>query len=113
MSAESGHIREPTLPSMRLGWSPQKHPDVEMDLAGPQGDYPIEEACDLKDRATLQRTCKLHFQKKHFSLANLFRRPSKTNRYLEFLKSKLSPEPRQAIFLRDLCRAPGLRCVRS
>jgi glycosyltransferase involved in cell wall biosynthesis len=85
----------------------QKHPDVEMDLVGPQGDYPIEEACDLKDRATLQRVAP-YFQKKHFSLANLFRRPSKTNRYLEFLKSKLTPELKEKVTFHGFVSRPDL-----
>src|SRR3984957_18641396 len=85
----------------------EKHPDVEMDLVGPQGDYPIEEACDLKDRATLQRMAP-YFQKRQFSLANLFRRPSKTNRYLEFLKSKLTPELREKVTFHGFVSRPDL-----
>jgi glycosyltransferase involved in cell wall biosynthesis len=69
----------------------EKHPDVVMDLVGPQGDYPIEEACDLQDQATLQRMAP-YFKKKEFSLLNLFRQPSKSYEYLEFLKNKLTPE---------------------
>jgi glycosyltransferase involved in cell wall biosynthesis len=69
-----------------------KYPDVRMDLAGPQGDYPIEEACDLKDVATLQRVAPYFKKQERFSPARLFRRPSKSNEYLAFLKSKLSPD---------------------
>jgi glycosyltransferase involved in cell wall biosynthesis len=69
----------------------QKHPDIVMDLVGPQGDYPVEEACDLKDRATLQRMAP-YFKKKTSLFAKLFGRSSRSNGYLEFLKSKLTPE---------------------
>ena len=68
----------------------EKYPDVVMDLVGPQGDYPIEEACDLKDRATLQRMAP-YFRKKRVSLTSLFRRPAKSDEYLNFLKGKLPP----------------------
>jgi glycosyltransferase involved in cell wall biosynthesis len=85
----------------------QKHPDVVMDLVGPQGDYPIEEACDLKDRATLQRMAP-YFQKKRFSPANLFRRPSKSNKYLEFLKGKLTPELREKVTFHGFVSRPDL-----
>jgi glycosyltransferase involved in cell wall biosynthesis len=68
----------------------QQYPDVRMDLAGPQGDYPIEEACDLKDAATLQRVAPYFKKQEGFSLARLFQKPSKTNEYLAFLKSKLT-----------------------
>ncbi len=71
----------------------QNHPDLVMDLVGPQGDYPIEEACDLKDRATLQRMAPYFKKKGRFLPAKLFQRTSnKSNEYLEFLKSKLTPE---------------------
>ena len=69
----------------------QKHPDVVMDLVGPQGDYPVEEACDLKDRATLQRMAP-YFKKKASLFDKLLRRSSKSNAYLDYLKSKLSPD---------------------
>lgn len=71
----------------------QKYPGVVMDLVGPQGDYPVEEACDLKDRATLQRMAP-YFKKKASLLDKVSRRSSKSNAYLEFLKSKLSGELR-------------------
>ena len=85
----------------------QKYPDVVMDLVGPQGDYPIEEACDLKDRATLQRMAP-YFKKKRFSLANLFRRPSKSNEYLEFLKKKLTPELKDKVTFHGFVSRPDL-----
>ena len=69
----------------------KQHPDISMDLVGPQGDYPIEEACDLKDRATLQRVAP-YFKKQAGLLDRLLRRSSKTNKYLEFLKAKLVPD---------------------
>jgi glycosyltransferase involved in cell wall biosynthesis len=69
----------------------QKHPDVVIDLVGPQGDYPIEEACDLEDRQTLQRMAP-YFKKQRFSLDNLWRSPTKSNEYLEFLKKKVTPD---------------------
>ena len=85
----------------------QKHPNVVMDLVGPQGDYPIEEACDLKDRATLQRMAP-YFKKKRFSLANLLRRPSKSNEYLEFLKKKLTPELKDKVTFHGFVSRPDL-----
>jgi glycosyltransferase involved in cell wall biosynthesis len=69
----------------------EKYQDVRMDLVGPQGDYPVEEACDLKDRATLQRMAP-YFKKQSSLLDRLLRRSVKSNAYLEFLKSKLSPQ---------------------
>jgi glycosyltransferase involved in cell wall biosynthesis len=54
----------------------QENPEVVMDLVGPQGDYPIEEACDLKDRTTLQRMAP-YFKKRRFSPAELWRRPTR------------------------------------
>jgi glycosyltransferase involved in cell wall biosynthesis len=69
----------------------QTHPDITMDLVGPQGDYPIEEACDLKDRATLQRVAP-YFKKQASFLDKLLRRSNKSNKYLDFLKSKLVPD---------------------
>ena len=69
----------------------EKYPDVVMDLVGPQGDYPLEEACDLKDRATLQRMAP-YFQKKASLLSKLLGKSSQSNAYLDFLKSKLAPE---------------------
>jgi glycosyltransferase involved in cell wall biosynthesis len=70
----------------------EKYPDIRMDLAGPQGDYPIEEACDLQDVATLQRVAPYFKKQERFSLGRLLRKPSKSNQYLAFLKSKLSPD---------------------
>jgi glycosyltransferase involved in cell wall biosynthesis len=73
----------------------RKYPDVVMDLVGPQGAYPIEEACDLKDRATLQRVAP-YFKKKASLfdkiLNKVLRRSTRSNAYLEFLKSKLAPD---------------------
>jgi glycosyltransferase involved in cell wall biosynthesis len=69
----------------------QKHPDVVFDLVGPQGDYPLEEACDLKDQVTLQRLTP-YFKKKSSPIAKLLRRHPKSNAYLEFLKGKLTPD---------------------
>jgi glycosyltransferase involved in cell wall biosynthesis len=85
----------------------EKRPDIVMDLVGPQGDYPIEEACDLKDRATLQRMAP-YFKKREFSLANFFRSPAKSNEYLDFLKSKLTPELRDKVTFHGFVSRPDL-----
>jgi glycosyltransferase involved in cell wall biosynthesis len=85
----------------------EKHPDVVMDLVGPQGDYPIEEACDLEDRATLERMAPF-FETKQFSLLNLFRQPSKSYKYLEFLKSKLAPEVMEKVTFHGFVSRPDL-----
>ena len=69
----------------------EKYPDVVMDLVGPQGDYAIEEACDLKDQETLRRMAP-YFKKKATFLDVVLRRSARSYAYLEFLKSKLSPE---------------------
>jgi glycosyltransferase involved in cell wall biosynthesis len=69
----------------------QTHPDIAMDLVGPRGDYPIEEACDLKDRKTLERVAP-YFKKQSSLLDRLLRRSKKTNKYLDFLKGKLVPD---------------------
>jgi glycosyltransferase involved in cell wall biosynthesis len=85
----------------------EKYPDVVMDFVGPQGDYPIEEACDLKDVATLGRMSP-YFQKKKFSLLNLFRKPAKSYAYLEFLKSKLPPELKNKVTFHGFVSRPDL-----
>jgi glycosyltransferase involved in cell wall biosynthesis len=85
----------------------EKHPSVVMDLVGPQGDYPIEEACDLHDRATLERMAP-YFTKKKFSLLSLFRRPAKSYEYLEFLKSKLTPDLRDKVTFHGFVSRPDL-----
>jgi glycosyltransferase involved in cell wall biosynthesis len=85
----------------------EKHPGVVMDLVGPQGDYPVEEACDLQDRATLQRMAP-YFKKRQFSLLNLFRRPGKSYAYLEFLKSKLPPELKDKVTFHGFVSRPDL-----
>ena len=71
----------------------QEYSDVRLDLVGPQGDYPIEEACDLKDRAALQRLAR-YFKKNRlaFLTAKLLGRSRQPDRYLEFLKAKLGPD---------------------
>jgi glycosyltransferase involved in cell wall biosynthesis len=53
----------------------EKFPDVQLDLVGPQGAYPLEEACDVKDHATLER------------MAPFFKKSSPN--YLDSLKSGL------------------------
>ena len=70
----------------------EKYPDVRLDLVGPQGDYPIEETSDVKDRATLARVAP-YFKKDRLSFlkSKLLRRPSEANAYLQFLKAKLPP----------------------
>jgi glycosyltransferase involved in cell wall biosynthesis len=85
----------------------EKYPDVVMDLVGPQGDYPIEEACDLQDQATLERMAP-YFQKKQFSLLHLFRQPGKSYAYLEFLKSKLPPELKDKVTFHGFVSRPDL-----
>jgi glycosyltransferase involved in cell wall biosynthesis len=85
----------------------EKYPDVVMDLVGPQGDYPIEEACDLKDLATLERMSP-YFQKKQFSPLNLFRQPAKSYAYLEFLKNKLPPELKNKVTFHGFVSRPDL-----
>jgi glycosyltransferase involved in cell wall biosynthesis len=85
----------------------EKYPDVVMDLVGPQGDYPVEEACDLKDRATLERMAP-YFKKKASLLDRLLRRRSKSNAYLEFLKSKLSPELSSRVTFHGFVSRPDL-----
>ena len=77
----------------------EQYPDVVMDLVGPQGDYPLEEACDLRDQVTLARMAHF-FKKKPFAVlkSKLLRKPaSKNNDYLDYLKAKLSPELRQRV----------------
>jgi glycosyltransferase involved in cell wall biosynthesis len=76
-------------------------------LVGPQGDYPIEEACDLQDQATLERMAP-YFQKKQFSLLHLFRQPGKSYAYLEFLKSKLPPELKDNVTFHGFVSRPDL-----
>jgi glycosyltransferase involved in cell wall biosynthesis len=85
----------------------EKHPEVVMDLVGPQGDYPVEEACDLQDRATLQRMAR-YFKKREFAPLNLFRPPAKSYEYLEFLKSKLTPELRDKVTFHGFVSRPDL-----
>lgn len=86
----------------------QKHHDVVMDLVGPQGDYPIEEACDLKDLATLQRMAPYFKKHKRFSLSKLLQRPSQSNEYLAFLKSKLTPELKDKVTFHGFVSRPDL-----
>jgi glycosyltransferase involved in cell wall biosynthesis len=86
----------------------EKYPDVTMDLVGPQGDYPIEEACDLQDRATLQRVAPYFQKQERFSLGKLFQRPSKSNEYLAFLKSKLTGGLEERVTFHGFVSRPDL-----
>lgn len=49
-----------------------------------------------------------YFKKKEFSLANLFRSPAKSNEYLDFLKSKLTPELRDKVTFHGFVSRPDL-----
>jgi glycosyltransferase involved in cell wall biosynthesis len=55
----------------------EKYPDVHFDLVGPQGEYPLAEACDLNDSESIK------------TLAPLFEKER-----LSFIKSKLSAKSR-------------------
>ena len=72
----------------------EKYPDVVFDLVGPEGDYPLEEACDLQDQATLSRMAP-YFRKRplHVLTSKLLGKPAgSSSEYISFLKGKLSPE---------------------
>ena len=83
----------------------QKYPNVRLDLVGPEGNYPLQETFDIRDRALRNSVAPYYvFNPMSLIKAKLFSSPSHRASYRSFLEAMLPREVSEKVTFHGLVR---------